>query len=104
MMNTVYDEKIIRKLQTVGISTFLKYYFVFKYYPKDKCLLAFEEKDNKLSLKSKVTVTNAAKAIFENEWNIPALLYIRDNASKVDIRRKCEAAWYLNLEMDTELL
>ena len=99
-MNTACDEKIIRKLQTVGISSFLKYYFVFKYYSKEKCLEAFDEAEERISLESKVTKTNAAKAVFENEWHIPALLYIRDRASRVDARRKQEAAWYLRLETD----
>lgn len=99
-MNTACDEKIIRKLRTVGINTFLKYYFVFKYYPREKCLQAFDEAEDRISLESKVTKTNAAKAVFENEWHIPALLYIRDRASRVDARRKQEAAWYLRLETD----
>lgn len=100
-MNAEYDEEMIRKLRTVGIGTFLKYYFVFKYYPKEKCLQAFDEDEDKLSQKSRVTVTNASKSIFENKWHISALLYIRDSACRVDARRKQEAAWYLNLEVDT---
>lgn len=99
-MSTEHDERVIRRLRTVGINTFLKYYFVFKYYPKEKCLQAFDEDETRISQESRVTKTNAAKAIFENEWHIPALLYIRDRASRVDVRKNQEASWYLNLETD----
>lgn len=99
-MCTPPDENMLRKLRTVGISTFLKYYFVFKYYPQAKCVAAFDEEDAAISPESRLTKTNAAQAIFRQGWHVAALQYIRDHARKVDARRNQEAAWLLQLESD----
>lgn len=82
-------------LQTVGITTFVKYYFVFKYYPAQKCVLAFEEDYTPASKNAKVS---AAKTLFHKEMNIEALKYIRDVSGKVDEKKKGNAAWLLLLE------
>lgn len=97
MMNDSYTQTI-RRLRSVGISTFIKYYFVFKFYPQEKCIQAFDEADSQISESSKVTKTNAAKSLFRDGLHLDALRYIRDSAAKIPHQRKQEAAWYLQLE------
>ena len=82
----------------MGIACFLKYYFMFKFYPVQKCVQAFDREDTKLSESSKITKANAAKSIFKDNMHLDALRYIRDNTSKIDKEKKENAAWYLNLE------
>ena len=82
-------------LQTVGISTFVKYYFVFKLYSTDKCVQAFVED---YTLDSKRAKASAARAIFRNGSHIEVLKYIRDTAGKIPDEQKANASWYLRLE------
>ncbi|MBR5895296.1 MAG: hypothetical protein IKZ13_07130 [Akkermansia sp.] len=89
------DERTQRLYRTVGLDSFIKYYFVFKYYPQEKCISAFVE-DYKPN--SKVAKTSAAKTIFKEGKHIDVLKYIRDEAARVDPILKQQAAWYLNLE------
>lgn len=93
--NSEDDCKWKKLLQTVGISTFVKYYLVFKYYPTQKCVLAFEEDYTPASKNAKVS---AAKALFHKGMNIEALKYIRDVSGRVDEGKKGNAAWLLLLE------
>ena len=85
-------EKLLR---TVGISTFVKYYFVFKFYSTDKCVQAFVED---YTLDSKRAKASAARAIFRNGSHIEVLKYIRDAAGKIPDEQKANASWYLRLE------
>lgn len=85
-------EKLLR---TVGISTFVKYYFVFKFYSTDKCVQAFVED---YTLDSKRAKASAARAIFSNGSHIEVLKYIRDMAGKIPDEQKANASWYLRLE------
>ena len=61
---------LIRTLNSVGKSTFVKYYYNFKNESRDACILAFEENytDN-----AKSTRVGHAQRIFRENKNIEAL-------------------------------
>lgn len=61
---------LIRTLNSVGKSTFVKYYYNFKNESRDTCILAFEENytDN-----AKSTRVGHAQRIFRENKNIEAL-------------------------------
>lgn len=61
---------IIRTLNSVGKSAFVKYYYNFKNESRDACILAFEENytDN-----AKITRVGHAQRIFRENKNIEAL-------------------------------
>ena len=61
---------LIRTLNSVGKSTFVKYYYNFKNQSRDACIIAFEENytDN-----AKSTRVGHAQRIFRENKNIEAL-------------------------------
>lgn len=82
-------------LKSIGLTTFVKYYLVFKYYSNEKCIQAFDED---FTGSSKRTKTSSAKSIFKEGLNIEALKYIRDTTKKASALNKAHAAWLLQLE------
>lgn len=89
--------KWMKLMQTVGVSSFLKYYLVFKHYPNKKCIQAMVGED--YTQNTKATKASAAKSIFKENLNVEVLRYIRDESSVSDVER-CQASWYLILEKD----
>ena len=87
--------KWMKLMQTVGISSFLKYYLVFKHYPNKKCIQAMVGED--YTQNTKATKASAARSIFKEKLNVEVLRYIRDESSVSEVER-CQASWYLILE------
>lgn len=64
---------LIRTLNSVGKSTFSKYYYNFKNESRDACIVAFTEE---YTDKAKATRTSHAKRIFREGMHIAALQLI----------------------------
>lgn len=92
----VSSERWLQLMQSVEISTFLKYYLLFKHYPDQKCIQLITED---YTLDSKITKTAAAKAIFRENLNLEVLKYIIDEESVSD-EEKNVAYWYTLLETE----
>lgn len=71
---------LARTLNSIGKSTFVKYYYNFKNYPTEKCINSFEES---YTDKAKTTRTGHAKRIFREGMQKEALRIII-NSEKVD--------------------
>lgn len=76
---------LIRTLNSVGKSTFVKYYFNFKNESRDKCILKFDEN---YTDKAKSTRTGHAQRIFRENKHIEALNIIINSARVDDFTRK----------------
>ena len=72
---------LIRTLNSVGKSTFVKYYYNFKTQSRDECIVAFEENYTE---KAKSTRVGHAQRIFRENKNIEALEIIIAS-SRVDV-------------------
>lgn len=77
-----------RLLNSVGKSTFVKYYYNFKNQTSEYCLNHFEED---YTDKAKATRVSHAKTIFKNGWEFEALrLIISSNRVDIEIRQKAK--------------
>lgn len=85
---------LIRTLNSVGKSTFVKYYFNFKKDSRDKCILIFDED---YTDKAKGTRTGHAQRIFREGKHLEALNIII-NSKRVDEVTKKKAKEILLLE------
>lgn len=76
---------LIRTLNSVGKSTFVKYYYAFKKKSREECIAMFEETytDN-----AKSTRTGHAQRIFREGMNIEALKIIVTSARVDETTRK----------------
>lgn len=76
---------LIRTLNSVGKSTFVKYYYAFKNKSREECIVMFEETytDN-----AKSTRTGHAQRIFREGMNVEALKIIIKSARVDEITRK----------------
>ena len=92
----VSSERWLQLMQSVDISTFLKYYLLFKHYPDHKCIQLITEG---YTTDLKITKTAAAKAIFRENLNLEVLKYIIDDSSVTD-DAKDVAYWYMLLETE----
>ena len=71
---------LIRTLNSVGKSTFVKYYYCFKDKSRDECIAQFDED---YTDKAKSTRTGHAQRIFRENKNLEALEIII-NSGRVD--------------------
>lgn len=85
---------LIRTLNSVGKSTFIKYYFNFKNDSRDKCILMFDED---YTDKAKGTRTGHAQRIFREGKHLEALNIII-NSERVDEATKKKAKEILLFE------
>ena len=77
---------LIRTLNSVGKSTFVKYYYSFRDKSRDACIMAFEED---FTDKAKSTRTGHAQRIFKENKNIEALeIIIASNRVDAETQRK----------------
>lgn len=74
-----------RTLNSVGKSTFVKYYYNFKNKSREACIIQFEEA---FTDKAKQTRTGHAQRIFREGMNIEALRIIVDSVRVDDEMRK----------------
>ena len=85
---------LVRTLNSVGKSTFIKYYFNFKNDSRDKCILMFDED---YTDKAKGTRTGHAQRIFREGKHLEALNIII-NSERVDEAAKKKAKEILLFE------
>lgn len=85
---------LIRTINSVGKSTFIKYYFNFKNDSREKCILIFDED---YTDKAKCTRTGHAQRIFREGKHLEALNLII-NSNRVDEATKKKAKEILLLE------
>ncbi|MDR1630143.1 MAG: hypothetical protein LBS36_08035 [Oscillospiraceae bacterium] len=71
---------LIRVLNSVGMSTFIKYYYNFKNKSREECITAFEEP---YTDKAKSTRTGHAQRIFRENMHLEALEIIA-KSNRVD--------------------
>lgn len=76
---------LIRTLNSVGKSTFIKYYYNFKNNSREACIMQFEEP---FTDKAKLTRTGHAQRIFREGMNIEALKIIVDSVRVDDEMNK----------------
>ncbi len=76
---------LIRILNSVGKSTFVKYYHSFKNKSREECIMQFEED---FTDKAKHTRTGHAQRIFREDMHIEALKIIVDSARVDEETRK----------------
>ena len=76
---------LVRTLNSVGKSTFIKYYYNFKNNSREACIMQFEEP---FTDKAKLTRTGHAQRIFREGMNIEALKIIVDSVRVDDEMRK----------------
>lgn len=74
--NSMSNESLVRHLQSVGSTIFVKYYFLFRFYDRATCISAMSED---YTTKSKISRTSHAKSIIKNGASIDALKYIRNS-------------------------
>lgn len=85
---------LIRTLNSIGKSAFVKYYYTFKEKDSQTCLDAFEEN---YAENGKRTRVNCAKRIFQEHLELEALKIVI-NASRVDEETRRKATEILNRE------
>lgn len=78
---------LIRILNSVGKSTFVKYYYTFRDKSRDECIARFEES---FTDKAKSTRTGHAQRIFRENKHIEALEIIV-SSNRVDIETQKKA-------------
>ena len=76
---------LVRVLNSVGKSTFVKYYYNFKDKSRDECIMLFDED---FTDKAKGTRTGHAQRIFRENKHIEALTIIADSNGVDDTTRK----------------
>ena len=76
---------LVRVLNSVGKSTFVKYYFNFKDKSRDECIMLFDED---FTDKAKGTRTGHAQRIFRENKHLEALTIIADSNRVDDATRK----------------
>ena len=76
---------LVRVLNSVGKSTFVKYYYNFKYKSRDECIMLFDED---FTDKAKGTRTGHAQRIFRENKHLEALTIIADSNRVDDATRK----------------
>jgi len=76
---------LVRVLNSVGKSTFVKYYYNFKDKSRDECIMLFDED---FTDKAKGTRTGHAQRIFRENKHIEALTIIADSNRVDDTTRK----------------
>ena len=85
---------LIRVLNSVGKSTFVKYYYNFKNLSRNECVSKFEED---YTDKAKSTRTGHAQRIFRENKHIEALQIII-NSNRVDLKTRNAAKGILTKE------
>ena len=79
---------LVRTLNSVGKSTFIKYYYNFKNNSREACIMQFEES---FTDKAKLTRTGHAQRIFREGMNIEALKIIVESVRvDVEIRKRAK--------------
>ena len=76
---------LVRVLNSVGKSTFVKYYYNFKDKSRDECIMLFDED---FTHKAKGTRTGHAQRIFRENKHLEALTIIADSNRVDDATRK----------------
>ena len=76
---------LVRVLNSVGKSTFVKYYYNFKDKSRDECIMLFDEF---FTDKAKGTRTGHAQRIFRENKHLEALTIIADSNRVDDATRK----------------
>ena len=76
---------LVRVLNSVGKSTFVKYYYNFKDKSRDECIMLFDED---FTDKAKGTRTGHAQRIFRENKHLEALTIIADSNRVDDTTRK----------------
>ena len=76
---------LVRVLNSVGKSTFVKYYYSFRDKSRDECIMLFDEE---FTDKAKSTRTGHAQRIFRENKQIEALSIIADSNRVDDSTRK----------------
>ena len=76
---------LVRVLNSVGKSTFIKYYYNFKNKSREECIMLFDED---FTDKAKGTRTGHAQRIFRENKHIEALTIIADSNRVDDATRK----------------
>lgn len=76
---------LVRVLNSVGKSTFVKYYYNFKNKSREECIMLFDED---FTDKAKGTRTGHAQRIFRENKHIEALTIIADSNRVDDTTRK----------------
>ena len=76
---------LIRTLNSVGKSTFVKYYYCFKDKSRDECIAQFDED---YTDKAKSTRTGHAQRIFRENKNLEALEIIIKSERVDEVTRK----------------
>lgn len=76
---------LVRVLNSVGKSTFVKYYYNFKDKSRDECIMLFDED---FTDKAKGTRTGHAQRIFRENKHLEALTIIADSNRVDDATRK----------------
>ena len=76
---------LVRVLNSVGKSTFVKYYYNFKDKSRDECIMLFDED---FTDKAKGTRTGHAQRIFRENKHLEALTIIADSNRVDDAIRK----------------
>lgn len=76
---------LVRVLNSVGKSTFVKYYYNFKDKSRDECIMLFDED---FTDKAKSTRTGHAQRIFRENKHIEALTIIAGSNRVDDATRK----------------
>jgi len=76
---------LVRVLNSVGKSTFVKYYYNFKDKSRDECIMLFDED---FTDKAKGTRTCHAQRIFRENKHLEALTIIADSNRVDDATRK----------------
>lgn len=90
-MNNNEITQVQELLKSVGLNTFINYYYDFQQNLSIEDLLSLFDKNENWTLNSKNTKAFAGKKIFQEELNFIALFYIVNLAKKVDIETKSKA-------------
>lgn len=82
------DKKLLKQLRRVGVTTFIKYYDVFKQNKdsdtNDDIFAAFDAEKEKWNTNSYKTKASVGKTIFRNNQHIEVLQHIIENVKKID--------------------
>ena len=90
-MNNNEITQVQELLKSVGLNTFINYYYDFQQNLSIEDLLSLFDKNENWTLNSKNTKAFAGKKIFQEELNFIALFYIVNLAKKVDSETKSKA-------------
>lgn len=90
-MNNNEITQVQELLKSVGLDTFINYYYDFQQNLSIEDLLSLFDKNENWTLNSKNTKAFAGKKIFQEELNFIALFYIVNLAKKVDSDTKSKA-------------